>query len=178
VAKLAPYAREGYDIVATSTSCGLMLKREAYEILGMESDDLRVVSERMYDICEFLLDLHERGELETDLSPVPMKVPYHVPCQQRGHEMGKPAVDLFRLIPELQVVDTQRACCGIAGTYGLKKEKYDIAMEVGRHLFEDVTRMEPEVSVCDSETCRWQIEHGTRIRSVHPIELLHRSYEL
>jgi glycerol-3-phosphate dehydrogenase subunit C len=178
VAKLAPYAREGYDIVATSTSCGLMLKREAYEILGMESDDLRVVSERMYDICEFLLDLHERGELETDLSPVPMKVPYHVPCQQRGHEMGKPAVDLFRLIPELQVVDTQRACCGIAGTYGLKKEKYDIAMEVGRHLFEDVTRMEPEVSVCDSETCRWQIEHGTRIRSVHPIELLHRSYGL
>ncbi|MPZ90884.1 MAG: anaerobic glycerol-3-phosphate dehydrogenase subunit C [Actinobacteria bacterium] len=178
VAKLAPYAREGYDIVATSTSCGLMLKREAYEILGMESDDLRVVSERMYDICEFLLDLQERGELETDLSPVPMKVPYHVPCQQRGHEMGKPAVDLFRLIPELQVVDTQRACCGIAGTYGLKKEKYDIAMEVGRHLFEDVTRMEPEVSVCDSETCRWQIEHGTRIRSVHPIELLHRSYEL
>lgn len=178
VAELAPYAREGYDIVATSTSCGLMLKREANEILGMESDDLRVVSERMYDICEFLLDLHERGELETDLSPVPMKVPYHVPCQQRGHEMGKPAVDLFRLIPELQVVDTQRACCGIAGTYGLKKEKYDIAMEVGRHLFEDVTRMEPEVSVCDSETCRWQIEHGTRIRSVHPIELLHRSYEL
>jgi glycerol-3-phosphate dehydrogenase subunit C len=178
VAELAPYAREGYDIVATSTSCGLMLKREAYEILGMESDDLRVVSERMYDICEFLLDLHERGELETDLSAVRMKVPYHVPCQQRGHEMGKPAVDLFRLIPELHVVDTQRACCGIAGTYGLKKEKYDIAMEVGRHLFEDVTRMEPEVSVCDSETCRWQIEHGTRIRSVHPIELLHRSYEL
>jgi len=178
VAKLAPYAREGYDIVATSTSCGLMLKREAREILGMESDDLKVVSERMYDICEFLLDLHERGELATDFSAVPIEVPYHVPCQQRGHEMGKPAVDLFRLIPELQVVDTQRACCGIAGTYGLKKEKYDIAMEVGRDLFEDIGRMEPEASVCDSETCRWQIEHGTRIRSVHPIELLHRSYGL
>ncbi|MGH2774365.1 MAG: anaerobic glycerol-3-phosphate dehydrogenase subunit C [Actinomycetota bacterium] len=178
VAKLAPYAREGYDIVATSTSCGLMLKREAREILGMESGDLKVVSERMYDICEFLLDLHERGELETDFSAVPMKVPYHVPCQQRGHEMGKPAIDLLGLIPELQVVDTKRACCGIAGTYGLKKEKYEIAMEVGRPLFEDVTRMEPELSVCDSETCRWQIEHGTRIRSVHPIELLHRSYGL
>jgi len=178
VTKLAPYAREGYDIVATSTSCGLMLKREAHEILGMESDDLRVVSERMYDICEFLGDLHDRGELATDLSAVPLKVPYHVPCQQRGHEMGKPAIDLFGLIPELQVVDTQRACCGIAGTYGLKKEKYDIAMEVGRGLFEDVTGMKPEVSVCDSETCRWQIEHGTRIPSVHPIELLHRSYGL
>ena len=33
-ARLAPYARAGHDIVATSTSCGLMLKREAREILG------------------------------------------------------------------------------------------------------------------------------------------------
>jgi len=178
VARLAPYAREGYDIVATSTSCGLMLKREAQEILGMESEDLEAVSRRTYDICEFLLDLHERGELQNDFAPVPIEVPYHVPCQQRGHEMGKPALDLFDLIPELKVVDPQRACCGIAGTYGLKKEKYDIAMEVGRPLFEDITAMDPELSVCDSETCRWQIEHGTQVRSVHPIELLHRSYGL
>ncbi len=35
-AQLAPYARAGHDIVATSTSCGLMLKREAREILGVE----------------------------------------------------------------------------------------------------------------------------------------------
>ena len=42
-AQLAPYARAGHDIVATSTSCGLMLKREAHEILGVEDDDLRVV---------------------------------------------------------------------------------------------------------------------------------------
>ena len=39
-ARLAPYARAGHDIVATSTSCGLMLKREAHEILGVEDDDL------------------------------------------------------------------------------------------------------------------------------------------
>ena len=29
---------------------------------------------------------------------------------------------------------------------------------------------------CDSETCRWQIEHGTGRPSAHPIELLHRAY--
>jgi glycerol-3-phosphate dehydrogenase subunit C len=178
VAKLAPFARAGHDIVATSTSCGLMLKREAHEILGMESEDLKLVSEHMYDICEFLAELHDRGELKTDLSPVPANVPYHAPCQQRGHEMGKPALSLFSLIPELRVQDFDHQCCGIAGTYGLKKEKYDIAMEVGRPLFEDITRINPEMSVCDSETCRWQLEHGTHIRSVHPIELLHRSYGL
>jgi glycerol-3-phosphate dehydrogenase subunit C len=176
---LAPYARAGHDIVATSTSCGLMLKREAREIMGLEGEeDLEIVSERMFDICEYLVLLHENGRLDTDLSPVPLTVPYHAPCQQRGHGMGTPALDLFELIPELQVAESDAQCCGIAGTYGLKKEKYDIAMEVGRGLFDMVRSMEPDVCACDSETCRWQITAATGVRSVHPVELLHRSYRL
>ena len=179
VRSLVPFARRGYDIVATSTSCGLMLKREAREILDLEDDeDLRTVSAHTYDVCEFLLMLHERGELRTDFKPVPMTIPYHAPCQQRGHGIGRPAVDLFALIPELEVVETDVECCGIAGTYGLKSEKHDIAMAVGAPLFRQVREMAPEVAACDSETCRWQITGATGIPSVHPVELLHRAYGL
>ena len=43
--RLAPYARAGIDIVGVSTSCTLMLKREALEILGLGDDaELRAVS--------------------------------------------------------------------------------------------------------------------------------------
>ena len=178
VAGLAPHARDGLDIVANSTSCGLMLKREAHEILGVEDDDLRVVSERTFDLCEYLLLLHERGELRTDFRPLPLAVPYHAPCQQRGHGIGKPALDLLALVPDLRVTDLDRDCCGIAGTYGLKKEKYEIGMTVGAPLFRDIEAASPELSVCDSETCRWQIAHATGIPSVHPVELLHRAYGL
>jgi glycerol-3-phosphate dehydrogenase subunit C len=178
VAQLAPYAREGVDIVTNSTSCGLMLKREAHEILGVEDDDLRVVSERTYDLCEFLLDLHERGELKTDFNPLPLTVPYHAPCQQRGHGIGKPALDLLALVPDLRVLELDADCCGIAGTYGLKKEKYAIGMAVGDRLFRDIRAAEPDLAACDSETCRWQIEHATEVRSVHPVELLHMAYGL
>jgi glycerol-3-phosphate dehydrogenase subunit C len=178
VASLAPLARQGHDIVATSTSCSLMLKREAAEILDMEDDDLAVVADHTYDICEFLQDLHERGELRTDFRPLPLRVPYHAPCQQKSHGIGKPALDLMALIPGLEVVELDVECCGIAGTYGLKKEKYDIAMQVGERLFRDVRAAEPDVAACDSETCRWQITHGTGVRSVHPVELLFRSYGL
>jgi glycerol-3-phosphate dehydrogenase subunit C len=178
VANLVPYARQGYKIVATSTSCGLMLKREAIEILGVDDEDLRVVSEHTYDICEFLADLAADGRLRTDFRPVPLKITYHAPCQQQGHNIGKPALDLFDLVPELTVVELDRACCGIAGTYGLKREKYDIAMSVGSGLFGDITRADPDLSVCDSETCRWQITHGTGKTSAHPVEILHRAYGL
>ena len=178
VKHLAPYARAGHDIVATSTSCGLMLKREAREILGVEDDDLAVVSSKMYDICEFLLQLHDEGRLRTDFAPLPVTVPYHAPCQQRGHGMGKPALDLFALIPELNAIELDVECCGIAGTYGVKKEKYDIAMSVGARLFRQVRESGAQVAACDSETCRWQITHGSGVSSVHPVELLHRAYGL
>ena len=179
VRSLVPFARRGYDIVATSTSCGLMLKREAREILDLEDDeDLRTVSAHTYDVCEFLLMLHDRGELRTDFKPVPMTIPYHAPCQQRGHGIGRPAVDLFALIPELEVVETDVECCGIAGTYGLKSEKYDIAMAVGAPLFRQVRETASEMAACDSETCRWQITSATGIPSVHPVEVLHRAYGL
>ena len=173
---LAPSARSGIDLVGTSTSCTLMLKREAREILSLEGDaDLRAVSDRMYDICEYLLMLHDRGELRSDFAALPITVTYHAPCQQQGHGVGKPALDLMALVPELRVVENDAVCCGVAGTYGLKHEKYGIAMDVGARLFGQIADAGPDLAVCDSETCRWPIEKATGVRPVHPIEILHRA---
>jgi glycerol-3-phosphate dehydrogenase subunit C len=165
-------------IVSNSTSCSLMLKREAREILAIDDPQLRDVGSRTFDVSEFLLDLHDRGELRTDFAPVPTRVTYHAPCQQQGHGVGKPALDLMALIPGLDVVESEAACCGVAGTYGLKVEKYDISMKVGAGLFDQIKRDQAEASVCDSETCRWHIEKATGLPSVHPIEMLHRAYGL
>ena len=179
VGRLAPAAPGDTPIIGTSTSCTLMLKREAKEILGMEGEpQLEHVSARTYDIVEFLLELHERGELRTDFSPVDLTVTYHAPCQQQGHGIGKPALDLFALIPRLRVVENDASCCGVAGTYGLKREKYAISMKVGSTLFGQIERAAPDLAVCDSETCRWHIEKATGVTSVHPVEILHRAYGL
>jgi glycerol-3-phosphate dehydrogenase subunit C len=176
---LAPYARAGYDIVSSTTSCALMLKREAREILGVEDDELRLVGERVFDVMEYLAMLHERGELKTDdLQPLDMEVPYHAPCQQRGHGIGQPAMGLMRLIPQLRPRQIDANCCGVAGTYGLKREKYEIAMAVGEPVFQGVREGAAELSACDSETCRWWISDATGRPSVHPVELLRRSYRL
>ncbi len=177
-ANLAPHARAGLPIVSNSTSCGLMLKREAREILGVEDEDMAVVGGSTYDLCEFLLGIHQRGELRTDFRSLPLTVPYHAPCQQRGHGIGKPALDLLALVPDLNMIELDVDCCGIAGTYGLKKEKYAIAMSVGRRLFSDIAATGADIAACDSETCRWQIAHGAGVTAVHPIELLYRAYGL
>jgi glycerol-3-phosphate dehydrogenase subunit C len=175
----APHLRDGTLIVGNATSCTVMLKREAREILGLEDDpDLALVSRQTYDICELLLEMHGRGELRTDFQPVNETVAYHAPCQLQGHWMGKPAVELLRLIPGLEVRELDARCCGIAGTYGLKREKYQIGMDAGADLFDQIANSGAPIVACDSETCRWQIEHATQRRSLHPVELLHQAYGL
>jgi glycerol-3-phosphate dehydrogenase subunit C len=73
------------------------------------------------------------------------------------------------------VIESRSSCCGVAGTYGLKREKYDIAMAVGAGLFEQIAENGSSRAVCDSETCRWQIEQATGVPTVHPVALLHRA---
>ena len=173
---LVEYARQGIPIVGTSTSCTLTIKEEAPELLDMHDENTRLVAENTYDFNEFLLGLLEEGSLITELKPLPFQVPYHAPCQYRGHRLGLLALDVLELIPELKVVDSKAACCGIAGTYGYKTEKYEIGMAVGEDLFDFVRQFASPFVVCDSETCRWQITHATGKPAVHPVELLAVAY--
>ena len=172
-------AGPGGPVVATSTSCGLMLMREGREVLGLDQDEvLADIGRRTVDVCELLLDLHLRGELDTQFAAVPRRVLYHGPCQLRGHGIGRPALELLALVPGLEVIESEADCCGVAGTYGLKKEKHAVAMAVGAPLFDQVRATGAAAVVCDSETCRWQIAAATGRPAVHPVDVLFEAYEL
>jgi glycerol-3-phosphate dehydrogenase subunit C len=173
---LIEYARQGIPIVGTSTSCTLTLKEEAPELLDMHDEDTLLVARQSYDFNEFILDLYDRGQLNLDLRPIPLSLPYHVPCQYKGHRLGRPGLEVLDLIPGLRVSESHAVCCGIAGTYGYKQEKYDIAMQVGEPLFDFIKASGAQLAICDSETCRWQISHGTGLPAVHPVELLAAAY--
>jgi glycerol-3-phosphate dehydrogenase subunit C len=175
---LLPYARQGLPIVGASTSCTLSLKSDYRHILDINTAEAQLVAEQTYDICEFLLDLADAGQLKTDFNPIEVTLPYHSPCQLRAHNIGLPAIDLMEMIPGVKINHVQADCCGIAGTYGYKKEKYEIGMAVGKPLFDQVKASGSKLAVCDSETCRWQIGKATGAKMIHPIELLAQAYGL
>ncbi len=177
IQRLLPMAEAGIPIIATSTSCSLTLKQYYTELLDIRTDAAEKVAANVYDICEFLRMLHERGEMNTAFSPVNKVVSYHAPCQLKSHGIGKPALDLLELVPGLTTIEMDAECCGTAGTYGYKQEKYDIAMKVGESLFQQIQAADSDCSSCDSETCRWQIEHGTGAASLHPIEIMLEAYD-
>ena len=79
---------------------------------------------------------------------------------------------LLRRIPGVEFTLLDSACCGIAGTYGFKKENYEASQAIGEPLFEQIRSVDPEVVACDCETCKWQIEMSTGYPVENPISIL------
>lgn len=175
---LRPFVEAGIPIVGTSTSCTLALKHDYRTILGLEGEAAEAVALGTFDIFEFLEARLGEALDRAALAPVEASALYHPPCQLKSHFMGTPAVRVLRRIPGLRVVLSQSECCGIAGTYGLKHEKYAVAQAVGEGLFQQTTESQADFVLTDSETCRWWMAQHTHRQVIHPIELLARSLRL
>lgn len=168
---LLPTAKSANTIVATSTSCSMTLRSKYGTYLGMNDADTKSVGGAVMDLCEYLRENHSE-QLRAMMKPLSRKVLYHGPCQLRSHQIGLPAVNLLRMIPEIDLHLSQADCCGIGGTYGYDVKKSATSKAIGRTLTEQAERVKPDVIVCDSETCRWNIEKNTGIETIHPVQFL------
>jgi len=171
---------QGVKIVTACTSCGQMLKSGFTSQLGDDpalAAKARQVEESVYDLGEYLMGLAEQGRLNTRFAPSTHGVlAYHSPCHQGTQGLNRPWYHLLRLVPGLQVQDLNAGCCGMAGTFGFKQEKYEVSMKVGSRLFQAIEQASPELALSECPTCRMQMTHGSGVPSRHPAELLLEAY--
>jgi glycerol-3-phosphate dehydrogenase subunit C len=162
--------RSGSEIIFSSTSCGHMIKHEYSRLLAIPGAE--EVAEHIFDIFEFLRNLKESRNLNMDFKELPLKVAYFAPCHLRSLGIGLPALEILRLIPGLQIDNIEADCCGLGGTFGFKKEKYEISQEIGKDLAGAIDRLKPEIVISDCEGCRMQIRHLTGLKVLHPVQIL------
>ena len=129
-AELAPWIDKRYTIVALTPSCALMLKFEWPLILPGDAVITRL-AEACADISEYIVDIAKTEGLAPGLSPLPGGVALHLVCHARAQNMGPKAADMLRLIPDTDVAVTER-CSGHGGSWGVKREHFDVALRVGK----------------------------------------------
>nr|MDG6922254.1 LUD domain-containing protein [Nitrososphaerota archaeon] len=172
---LSDYVRRGYDVVATEPTATFCLK-EVYPKLLNNSETSLLVSKSSFEFFEYLSNHSEDLEFRrNDSLTAVTKVGFHIPCHQRSLSAGKFTIDILRKSGfEVKVIETG-TCCGMGGTFGLKKGPlgYDLSMEVGKQLF-DLYNQEPEIKVVvtESSVCSTQLNDGTKLRLVHPLEAI------
>ncbi len=172
---LGPLAREGHTILVSCPSCGMALERD-FPYLLPESEEAQLVAERTQDVSSFLWALHQRGELDTDLSPLELRVGYHTPCHLRVRDLGPENLQLLELIPGMEPIDIDRGCCGMAGSFGMRREHRQESREIGRFLFEELQSPDLDLGITNCAGCEMQMRAGSGRDVVHPLKLLWQAY--
>lgn len=157
----------GLPVLGTSSTCTFTLRDEYPHLLGVDTSDVR---DRVELATRYIYRLLESGEatLRWRKDAPRVKVAYHTPCHMEKLGWSYYSIELLKMIPsvELTVLDSQ--CCGIAGTYGFKKENYATSQRIGEGLFRQIEASGCDVVATDCETCKWQIEMSTSKRVEHP----------
>jgi anaerobic glycerol-3-phosphate dehydrogenase C subunit len=176
IEQLAEWVRQGYQIVTTEPSAALALRHEYLNLI--DEEDTKLVADHTIDASSFLLQLHHRGELALDFSPINASLGYHLPCHQKALNTEIPALELLRLIPGLQVQLLDKGCSGMAGTYGLKRKNYLRSMRIGFSLINAMRSPEIVAGSTECSTCKIQMEQGTSKPTMHPLKILALAYGL
>ena len=173
VSSMADLVEEGYDAIASCTSCSLALRQEYPELFDI--DGIEDVADNTFDSLEYLR-IHEdvRGALEDAAieGELAEEFAYHAPCHARNQGLERQAVELFRDLDGVAVEDVGDSCSGISGTYGWKAEKYEKSMAIGEEMFDHMETAESTTGMTECPTCSMQMEHGTGYDIRHPIELV------
>jgi Fe-S oxidoreductase len=174
---LADIAREGYAIICSEPSAALMLRHDYRDII--DDPDTGLVAARTVELTGFLWELHQLGRLQTDFRWLNYSVGHHVPCHLKALGGGAPkGPDLLALIPGLRVHTIDVSCSGMAGTFGLKAENYDVARRAGAPMLQELANPEIQFGSSECSTCRLQMEDGSRKRALHPVQYLAMAYGL
>ena len=160
---------QGLQVVTTSSTCTLTLRDEYPNLLGIDNADVR---DAVLIATRYIYERLEKGATLRFKPDFHLKVAYHTPCHMERLGWGVFSERLLRMIPGVEFTLLDSACCGIAGTYGFKKENYEASQAIGEALFSQIRAVSPDVVACDCETCKWQIEMSTGFTVRHPVSIL------
>ncbi len=177
VAAMLPWIKRGAVVLSAEPTASFAFKVHYPDYTS--SPECSTVAEATHDLGEFLVrfraDHPGRSPVAGPLSGAwggVTRVAYHAPCHLKAQGIGSPGLDLLREIPGVEVIDLAAGCCGMAGTFGMKKGTYDLSMQTGAPLFERVAAVAPDLIASECSTCRLQIAEATSIQTIHPITLL------
>lgn len=146
------------------------MRDEYPHLLGIDNGDVR---DKMMLATVFLYRLLEQGKIKLAFrNDYRKRIAYHTPCHMQKLGWAVYSVEMLKMIPGVDFVKLESQCCGIAGTYGFKKEMFPVSQAIGQPLFDSIKAEAPDFVATDCETCKWQIEMGTGIPVFNPIEVI------
>lgn len=180
-AHFSPIIDEGFDVVALTPSCALMMKFE-WPLILPDNEDVKKLAAATRDLSEYVVEL-AKGHGLMPIEPMEATIGIHFACHSRAQNMGPKAMDMLKLIPEAKPTIAER-CSGHGGKWGIFKENFDKAVKVGRPAVRAVAKNNPDFMVSECPLAGPHLKQIMELgnqddvpeRIGHPIELLAKAY--
>ena len=175
---LLNYIREEREIVVIEPSALAMFRLDNRHFLDRNTfEEIRAHS---FEAVEYLWRMLQERNLDAadffpaSRHPLGTRLFYHSHCQQKTIGASEPTEALLRAAG-FEVATSRVECCGMAGSFGYKKDYYELSMAVGEDLFNQVRAAEadgPRTLVATGVSCQEQLHAGLKRKVFHPMELL------
>ena len=170
LASIRKAASRGEPVLTTSSTCAFTMRDEYEHILGLENADVR---DNILLATKFIYELVDTCKVKLAFrEDYRKRIAYHTPCHMEKLGWAIYSASLLRLIPGVDFRMLESQCCGIAGTYGFKKEHYQDSQKIGEGLFQQIRDCAVDMVATDCETCKWQIEMTAGVQVENPISIL------
>ncbi len=166
---LKPDITVGTPVVGLEPSCVAVFRDELVNLFPHD-ETARRLAHQTFTLGEFL------KQRRADWQPprLEKKAIVHGHCHHKAVMGFAAEPDLLKQAGlAVEVLDS--GCCGMAGSFGFKREHYDISQQVGGLVVLPAVRRAAAESliVADGFSCREQIAQGTQRQALHFAEVLH-----
>ncbi|MEM4590989.1 MAG: LUD domain-containing protein [Nitrososphaerota archaeon] len=169
---LARYVEEGYKVISLEPTATYTLKY-IYPYLLPGDKRAASLSAATYEALGFLRGLVEQGAINV-YARVTGRFGIHVPCHQRPLSGAENVLALMREAGLEAEVIGDGMCCGMAGTFGMKRGEIgrELAKAMGRRLFEMFKSKGLDAIVTESSVCTIHLKEGAQMDVLHPLDIL------
>ncbi|MBW3624368.1 MAG: FAD-binding protein [Armatimonadetes bacterium] len=164
---LRPEISAGVPMIGLEPSCTAVFRDEMVNLFPND-EDARRLREQTFTLSEFLTS--------EGYEPPPLRCTalMHGHCHQKAL-IGLSAEEELMEKMGLDCTAPETGCCGLAGSFGYEKEKYDLSQRCGeRVLLPAVREADREtLIITDGFSCRSMIAQNTGRRALHMAQILH-----
>jgi Fe-S oxidoreductase len=165
---LAVEINSGIPVVVLEPSCAAVFRDELLNLFP-KNDQARRLSEQTFLLSEFLAN----GASGFCLPKLKRKAIVHGHCHQKSIMK---MVDEEAILHEMEIDCEIPApgCCGMAGSFGFEKEKYDVSIAIGELELLPAVRQAPQdyLIIANGFSCREQISQCTGRHALHLAEVI------
>ena len=159
-------------ILGLEASAVLSAVDEYVRLLPEEKEWIQ--SRRIATLDKFLADELPKITIPKGVfEPYQKEILLHVHCHQKSLESAGDTAYVLQLLLGAKVERIKSSCCGMAGSYGMKRENFEMSRKMAELvLLPKIEAFQGDVVVATGTSCRHQIEDFSTRKAEHLVDTL------